>query len=289
MEIKVYKINAFAKTEEGGNPAGVVVNADGLSENDMKKIAGILGLSETAFVMKSDVADFSVRFFTPTEEVDLCGHATIGTFSTLLKEGYIKPGNYTQKTKVGVLNVAVSEDASIMMNQAKPSFYEMIEKTEIADSLNISVDDMNEKLPAQIVSTGLRDIIIPIRNMNVLRSIKPDFSMISNISKKYNAIGYHLYARESLNNSSVHCRNFAPLYGIPEESATGTSNGALACYLLKYKQITPEYAKNLSFEQGESMNRPSEIMISISVENDEIHEVRVGGKALNLTEIKIEI
>lgn len=86
MEIKVYKINAFAKTAIGGNPAGVVVNADELSENDMKKIAGIVGLSETAFVMKSDVADFRVRFFTPTEEVDLCGHATIGTFSILLKK-----------------------------------------------------------------------------------------------------------------------------------------------------------------------------------------------------------
>jgi PhzF family phenazine biosynthesis protein len=289
MEIKVYKINAFAKTAIGGNPAGVVVNADELSENDMKKIAGIVGLSETAFVMKSDVADFRVRFFTPTEEVDLCGHATIGTFSTLLKNGYIKCGNYTQETKAGVLNFAVREDASIMMNQANPSFYEMIEKTEIADSLNISVTDINEALPVQIVSTGLKDIIIPIRNMNVLRGIKPDFSMISQISKKYNVIGYHLYARESLNNSSVHCRNFAPRYGIPEESATGTSNGALACYLLKYNQITPECAKNVSFEQGDSMNRPSEIMISISVENDEIHEVRVGGKALNLTEIKIEI
>ncbi len=289
MEIKVYKINAFAKTEEGGNPAGVVVNADGLSENDMKKIAGILGLSETAFVMKSDVADFSVRFFTPTEEVDLCGHATIGTFSTLLKEGYIKPGNYTQKTKVGVLNVAVSEDASIMMNQAKPSFYEMIEKTEIADSLNISVDDMNEKLPAQIVSTGLKDIIVPIRNMKVLNDIKPDFEKVSEISKKHNAIGYHLFALDSLNNASAHCRNLAPLYGIPEESATGTSNGALACYLLKYRQIKPEYTKNLSFEQGYSMNRPSEIMVSLSVENNDIREVRVGGKALNLTEIKIEI
>lgn len=289
MEVKVYKINAFAKTESGGNPAGVVVNADELSENDMKKIAGILGLSETAFVMKSDVADFRVRFFTPTEEVDLCGHATIGTFSTLLKKGYVNPGNYTQETKAGVLNVAVKEDTSIMMNQAKPSFYEMIEKTVIADSLNISVADIKEALPVQIVSTGLRDIIIPIRNMNVLRGIQPDFSMISNISKKYSVIGYHLYARESLNNSSVHCRNFAPRYGIPEESATGTSNGALACYLLKYNQIGPEYAKNLSFMQGESMNRPSEIMISISVENDEIQEVRVGGKALNLTEIKIEI
>lgn len=81
MKITAYKINAFAKTNEGGNPAGIVLNADVLSENDMKKIAGILGLSETAFVIKSDVADYRVRFFTPSEEVDLCGHATIGTFS----------------------------------------------------------------------------------------------------------------------------------------------------------------------------------------------------------------
>lgn len=289
MKIKAYKINAFAKTEEGGNPAGVVVNADELSENDMKKIAGILGLSETAFVMKSDVADYRVRFFTPTEEVDLCGHATIGAFSTLLSRGFIKRGNYTQDTKAGVLNVEVMEDSSIMMNQTKPSFFEVLEKKEIADSLNISVDDMNEKLPVQIVSTGLRDIIVPIRSIEVLNGIKPNFKKVSEISKKFSAIGYHLFVLDSLYNSTAHCRNLAPLYGIPEESATGTSNGALACYLLKNSQIKPEYAKNLSFEQGYSMNMPSEIMVSLSVENNEIHEVRVGGKALNLTEIEIEL
>ena len=132
------------------------MNADSLSENDMKKIAGILGLSETAFVMKSELADFKVRFFTPTEEVDLCGHATIGTFFTLLNEGYIKPGNYTQETKAGVLNVEVKKDLSIMMNQTPPNFYEVIDKSEIADSLNINIDEIHEKLPVQIVSTGLR-------------------------------------------------------------------------------------------------------------------------------------
>lgn len=175
MKIKAYKVNAFAKTEKGGNPAGVVVNADKLSENDMQKIASILGLSETAFVMKSDIADYRLRFFTPAEEVDLCGHATIGAFSTLLKKDYVKCENYTQETKAGVFNVEVMEDSSIMMNQTKPNFYEVVEKKEISDSLNISVDDMNEKLPTQIVSTGLRDIIVPIKSMEVLNGIKPDF------------------------------------------------------------------------------------------------------------------
>ncbi|MCO1603111.1 PhzF family phenazine biosynthesis protein [Desulfosporosinus nitroreducens] len=289
MKVKAYKINAFAKTVEGGNPAGVVINVNSLSENDMKKIAGILGLSETAFVMKSDIADYRVRFFTPTEEVDLCGHATIAAFSTLLSEDYIKRGNYTQETKAGVLNVEVMADSSIMMNQTKPSFYEAVEKQEIADSLNISVDDMNEKLPAQIVSTGLRDIIVPIRSMEVLNGIKPDFEKVSEISKKYNTIGYHLFALDSLYDSNAHCRNLAPLYGIPEESATGTSNGALACYLLKYDQLKHEHVKNMVFEQGYSMNMPSEIMVSLSVENNEIYEVKVGGKALNLSRIEVEL
>jgi len=255
----------------------------------MKKIAGILGLSETAFVMKSDIADYRVRFFTPTEEVDLCGHATIAAFSTLLSEDYIKRGNYTQETKAGVLDVEVMADSSIMMNQTKPSFYEAVEKQEIADSLNISVDDMNEKLPAQIVSTGLRDIIVPIRSMEVLNGIKPDFEKVSEISKKYNTIGYHLFALDSLYDSNAHCRNLAPLYGIPEESATGTSNGALACYLLKYDQLKHEHVKNMVFEQGYSMNMPSEIMVSLSVENNEIYVVKVGGKALNLSRIEVEL
>ena len=289
MKIMAYKINAFAMTEEGGNAAGVVLNADMLSENDMKKIAGILGFSETAFVMESDVADYRVRFFTPAAEVDFCGHATIGVFSTLFSKGYIKFENYTQETKAGVLNVEVMEDSSIMMNQPKPNFYEIVEKKEIADSLNISVDDMNQKLPAQIVSTGLRDIIVPIRSIEVLNDIKPDFEKVSEISKKYNTIGYHLFALDPLRNSSAHCRNFAPLYGITEESATGTSNGALACYLHKYSGFMFENAMNLSFKQGYSMNMPSEIMVILSVDNDEIYEVRVGGKALNLTEIEIEI
>lgn len=289
MKVKAYKINSFAKSVEGGNPAGVVVNADSLSENDMKKIAGILGLSETAFVMKSDLADFKVRFFTPTEEVDLCGHATIGTFSTLLSEGYIKPGNYTQETKAGVLNVEVKEDLSIMMNQTPPNFYEVIDKSEIADSLNISIDEIHEKLPVQIVSTGLRDILIPIKNIDVLNSINPDFNKVTQISRKYNTIGYHIFSLDVLYSANAHCRNLAPLCGIPEESATGTSNGALACYLFKYNKINSANFEDIVFEQGYSMKKPSEILVSLNVEENEVLEVKVGGKSLNLSTIEVEI
>jgi len=289
MKVKAYTLNSFAKCTEGGNPAGVVLNADDLSEDSMKKIAGIIGFSETAFVMKSGVADFKVRFFTPNEEVDICGHATIGTFSTLLSKGVIKPNKYLQETKAGILSVEVNEDSSIMMNQNIPSYDKILSRKEIADSLNITISEMIEELPIQIVSTGLRDIIIPIKNIEMVNAIKPNFEKISEISRKYNTIGYHVFTLKSFNNSNVYCRNFAPLYGITEESETGTSNGALACYLFKYNKLKSDNTNHIIIDQGYSMKKPSEIIVSLRTEREEVIEVKVGGKALNLSEIEVEI
>ena len=289
MKVNVYQLNSFAKTKEGGNAAGVVISADSLSEKDMKKIAAIVGFSETAFLLKSDVADYKVRFFTPKEEVDLCGHATVAAFHTMAYLGLLKPGTYKQETKAGILGIEIKEDNSVMMNQPVPVFSEIIEKEELADSLNIKAMQMPEDLPAQIVSTGLRDIIIPVKSIEVLNDMKPDMEKIKTISQKYNTIGYHVFALESLHGANANCRNFAPLYEIPEESATGTSNGALGCYLYHYGKIKGGQESNLVFEQGYSMKRPSEILVSLSVNQSKIKEVRVGGSAMNLTLSEIQL
>jgi PhzF family phenazine biosynthesis protein len=289
MKVKAYTINSFAKSIKGGNPAGVVLNADYLSEDNLKRIAGIIGFSETAFVMNSALADFRVRFFTPKEEVELCGHATIATFSTLLMQGLIKPGKYSQETKAGVLDVEIKDDLTVMMNQNVASYGQIIDKQEIAVSLNIDIADMMEELPIQVVSTGLRDIMIPIKKIDIVNAIKPNFEMVSEISRKYNSVGYHIFTLETLNSSNAYCRNLAPLYGIPEESATGTSNGALSCYLFKYGIIKPEHAAHIVIEQGYSMGKPSEIISELITEDKEVTEVNVGGKAFNLSDMEIEI
>ncbi|WP_124065485.1 PhzF family phenazine biosynthesis protein [Clostridium sp. E02] len=289
MKVKVYQLNSFAKTKEGGNAAGVVLNADSLSEKDMRKIAKIVGFSETAFLLKSDAADYKVRFFTPKEEVDLCGHATVAAFHTMAYLGFLKPGTYKQETKAGILGIEIKEDNSVMMNQPGPVFSEIIEKEELADSLNIKALQIPEDLPAQIVSTGLRDIIIPVKSIEVLNEMKPDMEKIKTISQKYNAIGYHVFALESLYGATACCRNFAPLYEIPEESATGTSNGALSCYLYHYGKIKSGQESKLVFEQGYSMKKPSEILVSLLVKKNEIQEVRVGGNAMNLVLTEVEI
>lgn len=288
MQIKAFTLDSFASTPGGGNPAGVVLDFENLlTPDEMQLIAEKIGFSETAFIKKSLVADFNVRFFTPTEEVDLCGHATIGAFSLLEHLGMISVGTYTQETKAGLLDVEITSDKKVFMDQSLPEFFEKLEVDEISNSLGLDPSAIDEKLPIQIVSTGLKDIIIPLKSIKNLDEISPDFEKITSISKKYDVVGYHVFALSNEINELAVCRNFAPLYGIPEESATGTSNGALVSYLFEHNKLST--TENLSISQGISMNKPSTINVSLKIEDKKIKRVLVGGLALNFKEINIQI
>lgn len=287
MANKVYEVNAFSKDGIGGNPAGVMLDAEGLTDEEMQRIAHHLNYSETAFVMPSKHADFKVRFFTPCDEVDLCGHATIATFHTLKEVNYISTGEYTQETMAGILKVKVQQDGIVLMEQNTPSFYDTIDKIKIADSLGIKAKDLVEEIPVQVVSTGIRDIIVPVKTLECLKSMKLDFKKIEDNSKKHKVTGYHVFTMETLNHATAHCRNMAPLFGINEESATGTANGALACYLFKYGLINEQQAHFLNFEQGYVMNNPSEIKAQLEIFNNTITKVSVGGKAYIKTSIEL--
>lgn len=283
MDIQAFTLNAFAREPGGGNPAGVVLNADNLSDKQMLNISAEIGFSETAFVEKSDRADVKVRFFTPASEVDLCGHATIATYFFMGSTGRLRPGRYTQETRAGILPVEIRPDGAVFMDQSLPQFLECVDKAELADSLGISEEMFLPDLPAQIVSTGLRDILIPVKSMERLLTIHPDMRKVTEVSRKYGVIGYHVFTLETVGKAKAHCRNFAPLYEIPEEAATGTSNGALACYLFQHG-ILAESAENLIFLQGDSMGRPSEIRAELTVDGGEIRRVRVGGTARDIGE-----
>ncbi|WP_324824761.1 PhzF family phenazine biosynthesis protein [Sinanaerobacter sp. ZZT-01] len=288
MLIKVFTMNSFAKTQGGGNPAAIVLDANDLTDNEMQKLAEKIGFSETAFITKSKCADFKVRFFTPVEEVDLCGHATVGAFYLMAERGILMPGNYSQETRAGVLNVEVMDDHLIMMDQALPCFYEVVDKAEIADSLNLRIEDLAEDIFPQIVSTGMRDIMVPIRSLEILNRTVPDMVKVAKMSRKYNTIGYHLFTLETLG-GTAHCRNLAPLYGIPEESACGTANGALSSYLTHHGRLSIDQAKNIVMEQGYTMEMPSEILASVEMDDGEIIRVRVGGKAIDIKELEVEL
>jgi len=288
MEVKIYQVDAFTSVAFGGNPAGVVLDAKGISQENMHKIAKEMNLSETAFIIPIDQYNYRVRFFTPVDEVNLCGHATIASFYTLAYKGYlplIDNGTITvyQETKAGKLPVDVyykdGKVDKIVMEQSTPKDLGEVKDIELLlDCFNISLEDVGigDKLVVpRIVSTGLPDILLPINKKDRLDNLKVDFHKLSILSKKLNVIGVHAFYLPQLNSDKVYTRNFAPVVGINEEAATGTSNGALLYFLKKEGYI--ERKEILSF-QGESLNRPSVIHCMIDQVEGK-YSVKVGGRA----------
>ncbi|GAA0117578.1 PhzF family phenazine biosynthesis protein [Clostridium senegalense] len=305
MGIKVYKVNAFTKDSKGGNCAGVVLDGEKINELEMQIIAKKLNFSETAFVIPKDkrkrknnkeVYDYEVKFFTPTEEVDLCGHATIATFFTLAKMGLLPQNNISlkQKTKAGILDVDVisKDEIEVVMSQAEPEFSdESLNKETLSKILNLCEDEIGfENLKPQIVSTGLRDILIPIKNEEDLKNIKIDNDLLINYSRELKVVGIHAFAVDSNNNERFIVRNFAPAVGIPEESATGTSNGALLAYLIKnnFYELKDHEEKTIICRQGMYMGNASEIIAKGSISNGKI-SIKVGGKSYIEGEEEIEL
>jgi PhzF family phenazine biosynthesis protein len=271
---KVYKMSAFSDGDKGGNPAGVMFNTDHLTESDMLSIAAEVGYSETAFVMQSNIADFKVRFFTPVDEVDLCGHATIATFNLMRDLNMITTGEYTQETKAGVLRVIVSE-STVVMEQNNPRYFEEIPSEELLPCFQ--QNNFLTELPAMVVSTGLKDIMLPVSSLETLHLLTPDLDRISALSKKYNVTGIHAFCFETISDRDVHARNFAPLYGIDEESATGTSNGAMIGYIHKF--CNEQFKTEMEIEQGHCMNLPSSIKVLTKIKDQTINSIYVGGSA----------
>jgi len=274
--IEVTLVNSFTVNGKGGNPAGVVFNADTLSDAQKLKIAQAVGYSETAFVSNDNEADYEVSFFTTTGEVDFCGHATLATFSLMYQKGIITAGSYLQRTKAGILSVNIEPNGKVVMDQQLPQKLGSFSYKEISNSIGIESSILaSTKLPIDIISTGLPDVIIPVPN-GCLDAIKPNDELIADFCEKHNVVGFHVFELcHSESKLTASCRNFAPLFGISEESATGTSNGALACYLSEHTALAYDYV----FEQGRAMNCTSLITASVQRKNSNVIEVKVGGFA----------
>src|SRR5690554_3786221 len=159
----------------------------------MQKIAIEIGYSETAFVMKSQRADIRIRYFTPVREVDLCGHATIAVFALLKDLNMLTKEYCTLETEKEVLQI-MQRQGRVMMEMSKPKFFEVPDREKVADSLNLKLEELDSDHLPQFVSTGLKDLIIPVKTRKILDQVKPDFQKIIELSKAYGAEGYHLYS-----------------------------------------------------------------------------------------------
>lgn len=295
----LYQVDSFTKEKCTGNPAGVVSNADGLTEEQMQKIAREMNCSETAFVLSPDADDHHarIRFFTPTTEVPICGHATVAAIYVRAVETRARTSRVLQKTGAGILPVDIVEDGDdykIIMTQGKPVFGSTLEgadKETLVSALGISPLDLDERCPVEIASTGHSKVMIGIKSRSVLNGLTPNMAALADLSKKIGCNGYFVFTFESDDPEILtHGRMFAPAIGINEDPVTGNANGPLGAYLVHHG-LVPHDGNQFQFKgkQGEAIGRPGIVEVKVTIEKNEPVQVQIGGNAVIFFRTEIEV
>ena len=247
-----YKVSAFTKKPYAGNPAAVVLNAEHLGEETMLAIARDANLTETCFLSSSECADFKARYFTPTREVELCGHATVAAVHVLVEQGLAeRDSRLTLETGAGVLEVEVEgqEDGAVVwLTQAEPEFSPGISREKAASLLGIAEAELGH-LPVEVASTGLPALLVHLSHRRSLERLRPDLEGIAEACTRAGAAGVYAFA---LSEDGAEARFFAPLCGIDEDPVTGTAAGALLAYLLRHRAFV---GRRLVISQGRVLGR----------------------------------
>lgn len=296
---KVYQVDAFTEDKFTGNPAGVVLNSEGLSDDEMLKIARELNNSETAFVFneKSDDYDVKVRFFTSTNEVPLCGHATISAHYILAKEKNFKGHTrLVQNTLAGNLPVDIFEDngdIEITMTQGNieiSSPFDDVLVGKIVDALGLKIEDLNKDIPVAFASTGYGKVMVCIKDLKKLHTLSPNMNDLIEISNEININGFHVFTFHPGEEILVNGRMFSPVSGNNEDPVTGNSNGPLGAYLV-HLGVVDNSKDNFTFiaSQGEAMGRGGKIKVSVDIEEKTPTLVKISGNAVMIFETEITL
>ncbi|MBQ3286425.1 MAG: PhzF family phenazine biosynthesis protein [Firmicutes bacterium] len=286
--MKGWLADAFATAPGCGNRAAVVLFEEGdkwWEEEKLQAYAAEQGLSETVYLKKRGKG-WRTLYYTPNREIELCGHGTIAAFAMLRQAGLIGDGEQLARTRAGIIDLNVAGPV-VWMDMAPPRTLGWLSDDD-ADALyaayGLSRRQRGHGLKPEVVTSGVADVMAPVADREALAAAVQDEEAVLELSKRLGVVGVHMFCPGEEEGVTAHCRNFAPLYGIPEESATGTSNGALTWYLYTHQRIIPN-AENL-FLQGESMGKPSRIHTCL-LEDGGQFLVQVGGEVCLVKELEL--
>lgn len=295
----VYQIDSFTKDLFKGNPAGVVVNADGLSVDQMQFIARELNNSETSFLFSPDGDDCDgvIRYFTPKAEVPTCGHATIAAMYAKAIEENLSSSVYRMRTKIGVLPfelIKTNNDYKVIMTQGKIEFEDSLKgefKEKVLKGLDLNEKDLDDRCPVQVVSTGHSKVMIGIKSRDKLNKLSPKLTELSELSKIIKCNGYFVFTFDSDSNEILtYGRMFAPAIGIIEDPVTGNANGPLGAYLVHHRIVdTSKEEFCFKSRQGEAINRLGTVEVKVKIENGKPVLVQVAGEAVIVFKTELEI
>ena len=284
--------DSFSEQPFGGSPAGVIYGAADLAVSEMQKIAKEIGAPATCFVLNVDKQDAYVRFFSTSTEYPMCGHGTLALMTSLVERGML----IVEKGKGVTANLHTPENSAVVelvrrhdgrvetMLKLAPADFDpaLMSEADLESLFGPEVKGSEINLPIGRTESDFTHLVIPINDLETMRTIVPNYQNIGSMCAEMQIDTVVLFTLDTVHaESTVHCREFAPLVGTPEVPAAGTTNRALACYLLQHGllEIPPNGHCTLICEQGYEMNRPSKVRTELTLNKGEIVNIRVGGLA----------
>ncbi|MCM3672046.1 PhzF family phenazine biosynthesis protein [Mesobacillus maritimus] len=274
-------VDVFSQGKYTGNQLAVFKNAENISSREMQQIAKEINYSETTFILSDTKKDngYDVRIFTPNEEVPFAGHPTLGTAYIIQNEIVGEPiEKLVLNFKTGQIPVTFDQQEEILwMEQNQPTFGRMLNSNQVSEVLSLDKEYIDDRFPIQEVSTGLPVIIVPLKSLEAVKNVRINKEKYFELIEHTDAKAIMVFSPETYSdNNHLNVRDFADYFGIPEDAATGSANGCLASYLVKYRYFDKGEI-NIRVEQGYEISRPSLLFLRANDENGEIR-VSVGGK-----------
>jgi trans-2,3-dihydro-3-hydroxyanthranilate isomerase len=280
------QVDAFTTTPLGGNPCAIVIDADDLNDAMRLAIAREMNLSETSFVIRSDVADFGARYFTPAEEIPLAGHPTIATVFALIDSGRLKvTGDLTTislELRVGPIRVDIESHhgvvKNIVMSQKEPQFLRTYAPEDVMPVFGLTPDDVLPGVPLQTVSTGTPQLMIPVRDLDVLRRSSLNTALYVQLRARGDFFSTHLFCMQGVTEQGdTFARHFVTPPDLLEDPFTGSATGGMGAYLWHHGLIE---RPTFTAEQGHWLQRPGLAHVEVVGPRDAIETVKVGGSAV---------
>lgn len=272
--------DVFARRRFEGNQLAVFPDGTGLTAEEMQTLAREIHFSETTFITSHGPNErgWPVRIFTPAREVPFAGHPTLGT-AYVVWDRFLrrKAEEVRLDLKVGVVPVAAEENgARLVMTQVPPVFGSLVEPEAAARVLGLTRADIDGRFPVQEVSTGLPFVIVPVRTLTAVQGIKVNLAEYYRLTDRLEAKAVLAFSPETVDpQCRLHVRVFCDYYDVPEDPATGSANGCLCAWLVRYGYLGgKEFA--IHVEQGIEVNRPSLLYLQ-GEERNGLILVRVGG------------
>lgn len=280
-------VDVFSNGKYTGNQLAVFKNAGNIPDNEMQQIAKEINFSETTFILSDSKNDggYDVRIFTPNEEVPFAGHPTLGTAYIIQNEVLKAPlDTIILNFKGGQITVSFNNQEELLwMKQNEPTFGRILDTDKISEVLNIHKENIDDRFPIQEVSTGLPVLVVPLKSLEAVRKVKINREKYFELIEHTDAKAIMVFSPETYDSKNdLNVRDFADYYGIPEDAATGSSNGCLAAYLVKYRYFKKSEI-DIRVEQGCEIERPSLLFLKAGDVNGEI-VVHVGGKVVKIAQ-----